>query len=486
MSRKYAVVAVALLAVAAGCKDAFSGHAETVASAAGQELGVERVAGMVAPVKQIRLQREVIDRVADLWVDYQLLGQALAGGDSLLDSATMYAAMWPMVAQTVANRLHDSLAASAKPTPAQVDSAYSGNDFRYVSHILVAVRGDTTAAAKAARRRTADGYLTQLRGGANFAELAGRVSDDPSSKPQGGVIGIVPRGVMVKPFEDAAFALEPGQTSNVVETAYGYHIIRRPPLAEIRDSFRTALEDIFSVKFDSVFLDSLTNKTGISVRGSAPATVRAAAANLRQAKERGRTLATYRGGRLTERDFARWLQAFPMQTRGAVAQAPDSTLIDFVKSIARNEMLMRTAERLNIGLTPADRDTVQARYRRELTALINGLGLAPESLAADTMTRSLGRTGVAARRVDDYFNDLTSNNPNRQYFEVPPFLADVLRSRHSWRVSAAGVDRALERARVLRGPETPELPPGVQGPMTPAPIQPGGQAPLPQQSAPRP
>ena len=481
MSRKFVVAVLACVALTA-CKEAFSGHPETVASAAGNELGVERVAGMVAPVKQIRLQREVIDRVADLWVDYQLLGHAIASGDSLLDSATMYQAMWPMVAQTVANRLHDSLSATAKPTTAQVDSAFTGNDFRYVSHILVATRNDTSEAGKAAKRRIAEGYLTQLRNGANFAQLAGRVSDDPSSKPNGGSVGIVPRGVMVKPFEDAAFALQPGQTSNLVETTYGYHIIYRPTLAEVRDSFRVALEDIFAVKFDSIFLDSLTNKTGIRVRGSAPAAVRAAASNIREAKDRNRTLATYDGGRLTERDFARWLQAFPLQTRGAVSQAPDSTLIDFVKSIARNEMLMKTAQRWNIGLTAADRDTLEARYRRELQTLVNGLGLQPESLAADTAAATLGRAGVAARRVDAYFNDLTNNNPNRQYFEVPAFLADALRERYSWRVNPAGVDRALERARVLRGPETPEAP---NMPMQPAPIQPGGQAPLPQQ-APRP
>ncbi len=485
MGRRVALVAVtAGAAMLAGCslKDAFSGHADVVARAGGQELTVERVAAMVAPVKQIRLQREVIDRVADLWVDYQLLGQALAGGDSLLDSATVAQAMWPLVAQTVANHLHDSLVATSKPTAAQVDSAYNGNDFRYVSHILVAVRQDTIDAVKTERRRVAEGYLGQVRGGADFHQLAARVSDDPGSKPNGGRLGLVPRGIMVRPFEDAAFALQPGQISNLVETAYGYHIIWRPALAAVRDSFATELADIFAVKFDSMFLDSLTNKTGITVRGSAPAAVRAAAQNLRASKARNRTLATFRGGRLSERDFARWLQAFPMQTRGAIGSAPDSTLREFVRSIARNEMLMRTAAERRIGLTPADWDSVRVRYRQELTTMLTGMGIAPESLAADTSVRTLGRQAAAARRVDAYFADLTGNNSTRQYFEVPPFLADVLRSRAEWQVNPAGVDRALERARVLRGPETPPSPSPM---MTPAPIQPGtGGPPLPEGARP--
>jgi peptidyl-prolyl cis-trans isomerase D len=481
MSRK-SVFAAAVVAVVvlAGCKEAFSGHADVVATAVGQELQVERVAGMLAPVKQIRLQREVIDRVADLWVDYQLLGQAVARGDSLFDSATVEQAMWPIYAQMLVNQLHDSMAANMKPNAQQVDSAYNSNDFRYISHILVAVRQDTSESVRNARRRVAEGYLQQVRGGADFARLASRVSDDPSSKPNGGSVGMMPRGVMVKPFEDAAFALEPGQISNLVETAYGYHILYRPRLDAIRDSFTIALEDVMAVKFDSVFLDSLTNKTQIAVRGSAPAVVRAAAQNLRAAKERNRTIATYRGGRLTESAFARWLQAFPLQTRGAIATAPDSSLIDFVKSIARNQMLMETATERGLVLPAEDRDSIEVRFRRDLTALLNGMGIAADSLAADS---SADKAAAAARRVDLYFSDLTTNSRGRQYFEVPPFLADVLRERFDWSVSNAGVDRALERARTLRGPEEP---PEAQRPpagMQPAPVQPGARPPLPQPDA---
>ena len=474
MSRKLSVVAVVAAVLLAGCKDAFSGHAEIVATVGDQQLQVERVAAMLAPVKQIRLQREVVDRVADLWVDYHLLGQAVARGDSLFDSASVQAAMWPIFAQMLVNQLRDSMAAGMVPTPAQVDSAYNGNDFRYVSHILIAVQQDTTETVRAARRRAAESYLSQVRGGTDFARLASRVSEDPSSKPNGGSVGMMPRGVMVKAFEDAAFALRPGQISDLVETAYGYHIIYRPTLESIRDSFAVALEDVMAVKFDSVFLDSLTNKTQIAVRGSAPAVVRAAAQNLRSAKERNRTVATYRGGRLTESAFARWLQAFPLQTRGAIATAPDSSLIDFVKSIARNQMLMETAEERGLVLAAADRDSINQRYRRDLAALLNGMGIAAESLAADTAS---DKQAAAARRVEEYFSDLTTNSRGRQYFEVPPFLADVLRGRAEWRINNSGVDRALERARTLRGPDEPEVPrPGPM--MQPAP---GGRPPMPPQ-----
>jgi parvulin-like peptidyl-prolyl isomerase len=68
--------------------------------------------------------------------------------------------------------------------------------------------------------------LTQLQNGADFATLAQQVSTDPGSKDKGGDLGWFGRGVMDKPFEDAAFALQPGQLSDVVQGANGFHVIQ--------------------------------------------------------------------------------------------------------------------------------------------------------------------------------------------------------------------------------------------------------------------
>ena len=472
MVRRAAMVSAVAAAVVlvAGCslKDAFTGHQDTVAKAAGLELTAERVAAMIAPVKSVPMRREVVDRVAELWVDYQLLGQAIASGDSLLDSATVDAASWPVMVQIIANIYHDSVIIGAKATARQVDSAYNASDFRFVSHILVAVKQDTSDAVKAAKRRLAEGYLAQVQHGADFAQLAGRVSEDPGSKAQGGSLGLVGRGVMVKAFEDAAFALTPGEkSSQLVQTAFGYHILWRPTLDQVRDTFTARLQEVLASRQDSLFLDSLTSKTSLTVRSNAPQAVRAAAQNLRSAKTRSRSLATWRGGTLEEKQFATWLQAFPPQTRMMVAQAPDSTLKEFVKSIARNEMLIRAARARHMTPGAAQRDSLRARYRAELMQMVAGMGVAPESLAADSAARGQSRSQIAARHVDAYFSAVTASSGTRQYYEVPPFLADLLRSRQSWNINPAGVDRALERARNLRGPEAP--PQMERAPIQPAP-----------------
>ncbi len=94
-----------------------------------------------------------------------------------------------------------------------------------VRHILVAAGKDATPAQDAAAKRKAGKLLDEIHHGADFAKLARANSDDPGSKDNGGDLGFFPRGQMIKPFEDAAFALKRGQTA-MVRTSFGYHLLQ--------------------------------------------------------------------------------------------------------------------------------------------------------------------------------------------------------------------------------------------------------------------
>lgn len=78
---------------------------------------------------------------------------------------------------------------------------------------------------KAAKRKEMEDILKQAKAGKDFAELAKQYSEDPGSKNTGGEYTF-PRGKMVKEFEDTAFSLKPGEISGIIETRYGYHIIK--------------------------------------------------------------------------------------------------------------------------------------------------------------------------------------------------------------------------------------------------------------------
>jgi peptidyl-prolyl cis-trans isomerase C len=98
------------------------------------------------------------------------------------------------------------------------------------SHILIRPQGFDEDSKKQARA-TAEDLLKQVRGGADFADLAKKHSADGSAQ-QGGDLGFFTKSSMVKPYADAAFALQPGPVSEVVETQFGFHIIK---LAERKD-----------------------------------------------------------------------------------------------------------------------------------------------------------------------------------------------------------------------------------------------------------
>jgi peptidyl-prolyl cis-trans isomerase SurA len=83
-----------------------------------------------------------------------------------------------------------------------------------------------SAAAKAAAHARADTLLNDLKHGADFAEMAKRASEDPVSKELGGDLGWNRRGIMVPEFDKWMFALPPGQMSPVIETSFGFHIIK--------------------------------------------------------------------------------------------------------------------------------------------------------------------------------------------------------------------------------------------------------------------
>jgi peptidyl-prolyl cis-trans isomerase SurA len=94
------------------------------------------------------------------------------------------------------------------------------------SHILLRLNQQASQEEINAAKVRIDSIYDALKKGADFAELARKVSEDPGSARQGGQLPFVQRGQFVKEYEDAAFALQPGEMSGIVQSPFGYHIIK--------------------------------------------------------------------------------------------------------------------------------------------------------------------------------------------------------------------------------------------------------------------
>ena len=134
---------------------------------------------------------------------------------------------------SVEKLVEGEIAAKVAVKPEAVTDFYQKNQDKFqqgprvrASHILITVPQGADAAAKQQAKTKAEGILKDLKAGKDFAAAAKENSQDPGSAVNGGDLGFFEQGQMVPPFEQAAFALKPGEMSELVESQFGYHIIK--------------------------------------------------------------------------------------------------------------------------------------------------------------------------------------------------------------------------------------------------------------------
>jgi len=165
-------------------------------------------------------------------------------------------------------------------TDDEVRKFYEGNKPRFreeatvhASHILIRLEQNADAAARTKARAQIETIQAQLKKGGNFAELATTHSQDPGSAPKGGDLGFFARGQMVPAFEEAAFTTKVGQVSGIVETPFGYHLIkvaetkpgRDVGFDEVKEQIREYLKQQVREQKSQAFIDQLKVKGKIEI-----------------------------------------------------------------------------------------------------------------------------------------------------------------------------------------------------------------------------
>lgn len=181
-------------------------------------------------------------------------------------------------------KLFEKVTAGCKATDEEIEKFYKDNASQFTtpeqvraSHILVSIKPGATDEDKAAAKAKLEGILAKLKDGGDFAALATEHSDCPS-KSNGGDLDWFSRDRMVKPFADAAFALAEGEISGIVESEFGYHIIKKTgareagtvPLEEVRENIGRYLSGPKESEAVKTFIDGLREKTGFTQSDKLP------------------------------------------------------------------------------------------------------------------------------------------------------------------------------------------------------------------------
>jgi peptidyl-prolyl cis-trans isomerase C len=180
------------------------------------------------------------------------------------------------VQKLITNEIADKVAVK----PEQVTDFYAKNPDQFnqpervrASHILIMVPKGADAAAKTAAQTKAADILKEVKAGKDFAALATEHSQDPGSAKNGGDLGFFQQGQMVGPFNDVAFKLAPGSVSDLVETEFGFHIIkvaekqtaRTVPLEEVRPKLEQYLERQNREQQTDAFVNGLKAKGKVEI-----------------------------------------------------------------------------------------------------------------------------------------------------------------------------------------------------------------------------
>lgn len=217
-----------------------------------------------------------IDEVRKQFPSEELFKQALASRSLTLDRMKSEARQELAIYRLIESEISGKVAVK----PEQVEDFYKKNPDQFkepervrASHILISVPENADAAAKAQAKTKAEKVLKDVKAGKDFAALARQHSQDPGSAVNGGDLGFFQQGQMVGPFNDVAFSLEPGATSDLVETQFGYHIIRvveknpgrTVPLDEVRPKLEQYLEDQNKETQTEAFVKSLRAKGKVEI-----------------------------------------------------------------------------------------------------------------------------------------------------------------------------------------------------------------------------
>ena len=468
-----------------GC-DAMSAHTGVVARVEQHELTVEETVEMLAANPRIPPQTEVVAMVADLWVDYLMLAKLLTE-DSTLANLELDAMVTPYVEQRTFEQLRDQvLTTDTVISEEELQTAFEeqapGQRIR-ARHVLLTYPQDADEAARDSVRALAEEIQQRAEAGEDFAALAREYSQDPGTGQEGGDLGWFERGRMVQPFEEAAFALQPGEVSEVVETPFGLHIIkveeRETPTwdPERGDEFRQQLINQRLQASLTDYVESLRGPANMEVQEGAGDVAQDLAQNPGQrlsGRAASRALVEWQGGELTAREFLTMLRRLSPPQQNQYATLPAEQLENVLRELATNELVLADARTRGITVPQEEQDSIRDLIRTELVGMARTANLFGAPQEGETEAQA------TERRVRSLLEGVLSGQGNL----IPlGALPHVMRNQMEWEIYESNFPQVVDELEQRRQGMTGQQP----MPPTGGAMPPGGRQgmPAPQQTPPQ-
>ncbi len=440
-------LALALLTATVGACDGVTSHTNVVARAGHHELTVQEAVDMISAEPRIPAREEVVRQIADLWVDYTILATIVAE-DSTLANLDMEPLLRPYVEQQTYAQIRDQVMTSdtviSDEELADIYATNAPGTRLKARHILLSVPSDATPAQEDSIRSLAEDIRDRAVAGEDFSALAREYSDDQGSAQQGGDLGWFQRGRMVQPFEDAAFSLDVGEVSDVVETPFGFHIIKLddkevPSLDEVADSVREAVKNERRQASLDAYVDSLEAGLDFEVQDGAGDVIRELAKDPSAGlagRAGNRELLSWQGGAVTARDVAELFRDMAAPQRAQFSSmASDEQLSQMLRDVATNQLVLADAETRGITVPQAEQDSIAGLIKDRVLQLAQNAGLTGAVPAGETMD------AVVERRVNAYMNAILTGQANVMGLGS---LSNALRQQEDWRINQLAVERTVQ------------------------------------------
>jgi hypothetical protein len=371
-------------------------------------------------------------------LDLALVAEAVGDGLTPRDVALRREIIAPRARTEHLRRLQNALAVVRDPlTEAELDASFHGDSLRLFQRVLVRVDDwDNYVLFPAVQRARADSILALAQAGASFDRLAMSLSEGPNAA-NGGYLGVVGPAGVEESLRGPLWGLEPGDVSLVLRIDAGFQVLRRPPLAEVRQPFAAHLLRAAGARADALLTDSLAAAHGLALLPTSARRLRAVLANPDSLAADSAVVVRFDDGGITPAEAWIWLSALPDAQRLSLTRASVVQLEEAARALARNELLYRMAR--SRGIEVADADLAEP--------------LAEFTTAADSLFAMFAGADAQRRAqlVDSIVGAVVAGSPTRT---LPAGLAPALRRRvpHAFdRDALAAAARLMSGEVVLPG-----------------------------------